>query len=158
VQSIPGRATGWLAVAASAPTVVWRAVVGLGFPLGTPDSWRTFQHIPGSGTVYVLSLSLFQAVAAALTLRLASPDGDRIPFTRRRVPRRAVAAIAFAGAALLVAVCVFSVLAWNKVDPFAGQPHDGWALLCLACYLCALLWPVFLVLTTVSYLRRTRPH
>ncbi|MDT8911600.1 hypothetical protein [Amycolatopsis sp. PS_44_ISF1] len=142
----------WAAVAAALPTVLWRAVVGFGLPLGTPQSWRAFQHIPGSGTAYVLTLSAIQLLAALATLRLARPEGDRLPWGRR-LPRWGVAAIAFGGAAVLFVLCALSAVNFGRVDPFAGRAWDGWRALCLGCYLCAPLWPVFLLVTTVGYLR-----
>lgn len=46
-----------------------------------------------------------------------------------------------------------SVLAWAAVDPFTGAPLDGGAVLCRACYLVAPLWPLFLIITTIGYVR-----
>ncbi|WP_157182694.1 hypothetical protein [Sciscionella marina] len=151
----------WLAVGAAAPTVLWRAVVGLGAPLGTPVSWRAAQHIPGSGTVYVLVLSLLELVAALSTLALAHPDGDRIPrwspvARRSRVPVALVAGVALAGVVVLAFLCLAGALHWSSVDPFAGAPFTAWAALCRACYLVAPLWPVFLGITTCGYLRCRR--
>jgi hypothetical protein len=149
-------ACAWLAVVAALPTVLWRAVVGLGADLGTPGHWRAAQHLPGSGTVYVLALSLIQLAAALLTLRLIRPRGDRVPGWGVRLPAWVVAVIAFTGAAVLVFLCVASAINWGNVDPFAGAPFTGWAGLCLACYLVAPLWPLFLIATTVGYLRSRR--
>ena len=140
------RVCAWIAVAAALPTVLWRAVVGFGATLGTPANWRAAEHIPGGGTVYVLVLSVIQLVAALLTLLLVYPNGIRLP-------ARVVAAIALAGAAVLVFLCVASAVNWGKVDPFATAPFSGWAALCWACYAVAPLWPVFLVVTVVGYLR-----
>ena len=146
----------WLAVAAALPTVLWRAVVGFGADLGTPARWRAAEHIPGSGTVYVLALSLIQLVAALLTLLLIHPRGDRLPGRDVRLPAWVVGVVASVGAAVLVFLCVGSAVNWGKVDPFAGAPFTGWAALCRACYLVAPLWPVFLIATTVGYLRLRR--
>ena len=58
------------------------------------------------------------------------------------------------GAAALAFLVVTSIIAWDRVDPFAGQPYDGWAWLCLICYLLAVPWPVVLAAAAVGYLRR----
>jgi hypothetical protein len=36
----------------------------------TPETWRRDEHLPGSGTVYVVVLSLVQLATALLTLIL----------------------------------------------------------------------------------------
>lgn len=138
------RVCAWLAVAAALPTVLWRAIVGCGATLGTPAHWRAAEHIPGSGTIYVLVLSAIQLVAALLTLLLINH--------RLRLPRSLVATTALIGAAILAFLCVASAVNWTKVDPFGGAPFTGWALLCRACYAIAPLWPVFLIATTIGYL------
>lgn len=46
-------------------------------------------------------------------------------------------------------------LAWDRVDPFAGQVHDGWAWLCLVCHLYAVPWPPLLAALAVGRLRRS---
>jgi hypothetical protein len=155
------RACAWLAVAAAVPTVAWRVVVGLGAHLGTPVRWRTAEHIPGSGTAYVLVLSALQLAAALATLALASPRGDRVPAwspvaPRRQVPRPAVALIAFTGAAVLIFLCAGSAIYWGNVDPFAHARFSGWAALCWACYAAAPLWPLLLIATALGYLRTRR--
>jgi hypothetical protein len=148
-------------VAAALPTVLWRVIVGLGGRLGTPASWRAAEHIPGPGTAYVLVLSLLELAAALLTLLLAHPRGDRLPGWRPiapglRVPAPLVAAIALTGAAVVVFLCVASAINWCNVDPFAGAPFSGWAALCWGCYAAAPLWPIFLIATTLGYLRSHR--
>jgi hypothetical protein len=150
-----------LALAAALPTVLWRVVIGLGGRLGTPASWRAAEHIPGSGTAYMLVLSLLELAAALLTLLLAHPRGDRLPgwspiAPATRVPAPLVAGLALAGAAVVVFLCVASVINWGDVDPFAGAPFSGWAALCWACYAAAPLWPIFLIATTFGYLRSHR--
>lgn len=155
------RTTARLAVAAALPTVLWRVVVGFGAQLGTPEQWRSAQDIPGGGTVYVLVLSLLQLAAALLTLLLVRPRGDRIPGWSPvagdvRLPAVVVVGIALAGAAVLVFLCVASAINWDNVDPFSGASFSGWAALCWACYAVAPLWPVFLVITTIGYLRSRR--
>lgn len=154
----------WLAIAAALPTVVWRVVVGFGWALGTPGRWWAAEHIPGSGTVYVLVLSLLQLVAALLTLLLVHPRGDHIPgwspvAPRTQLPAPVVASIALGGATVLVFLCVASAINWGNVDPFRGVRFNGSAALCWACYAVAPLWPVFLIVTTLGYLRsRRRPR
>lgn len=144
------------AVVAALPTVLWRAVVGLGLDLGTPPAWRAAEHIPGAGTVYVLTLSVVQLLAAVLTLRLVRPGGDVVPRWSPirpggRVPAAAVVAIALTGAVVLTITCALSIRSWSAVDPFAGAPRSGWSRLCGGCYLAALAWPPALVVAVFGY-------
>lgn len=99
---------------------------------------------PGEGTWYVLGLSVVQLIAAACCL-LPTVDVRRV--TPRWAPeqlRRAAPAIGgvagLLGAAALAFFVVTSIIAWDRVDPFAGQPHGPWVWLCLACYLLAVPW------------------
>jgi hypothetical protein len=149
-------AAAWTAVLAALPSVLWRALVGLGFDLGTPDAWRAAQDIPGTGTAYVLTLSAIQLLAALLALRLVRPGGDVVPrwspiLAGRRLPVWLVCLIALTGAAILAAICVMSILNWSAVDPFAGEPNSGWSSLSDSCYLAALLWPPALVTAVIGY-------
>lgn len=150
------RICGYGAIAAALPTVVWRVVVGLGPHLGTPAEWRHKQHLPGSGTWYVLLLSVLQLGAALLTLVLIRPGQDRMPVwapfrAGRRLPTGLVANGSGVGIAALAFLCVESAVHWDKVDPFSGAPATGWAWLCWICYAIALLWPVLLCATTIGY-------
>ena len=58
------------------------------------------------------------------------------------------------GALALAAIVVFSVLVWDRVDPFAGQAPDAWSALCLACYPAVAAWPVVLAPVAIGYLAR----
>ncbi|SEE90350.1 hypothetical protein [Jiangella alba] len=146
----------WSAFLAALPTAVWRILPGLGLPLGTPGEWRAEQHLPGAGTWYVLGLSAVQLVAATCCLALAIDVRRLVPRWAPAWGRRRAAQIAggagLAGAALLGVVVAMSIMAWDKVDPFAGQDHDAWARLCLGCYLSAALWPVLLIPAAIGYL------
>lgn len=136
----------WGCVAAVLPSVIWRALVGFGLHLGTPASWRSLEQIPGAGVSYVLSLSALELAAALMApLMLSRPV--------RRLPRWLVAPVAACGLVALVAVIVKSILRWDRVDPFHGQPATGWSVLCTVCYLCALAWPFALTATILGYLR-----
>lgn len=153
--------TAWTAVLASLPTVLWRALVGLGVPLGTPAVWRAGEQLPGTGTAYVLGLSVVECLAALLTLRLVRPNGDVVPRWSpigpgRRLPTAAVSLTALGGVVALVLICVLSVRSWSVVDPFAGQIASGWSRLCAGCYLAALLWPPAVVATVIGYVKGRR--
>lgn len=149
------------AIAAALPTVAWRALLGLGFELGTPAGWRNAQNLPGSGTSYVLTLSALQLCAALLTLVLILPHGDRVPPWRRtdpsrRLPMTLVVGCSGIGTVLLGYLCIASAVNWSHVDPFSDAPSTAWAWLCWACYAAAPLWPVLLAVTTVGYVRTRR--
>lgn len=154
----------WIVVCARAsflfalPTIVWRIPPAVGVPLGTPQAWRDFQGFPGAGTGYAVGLSVAQLAAAACCL-LLSADIRRVtprwtPAWLRRAAPRVVGIAGLLGAAALAFLVVTSIIAWDRVDPFAGQPYDGWAWLCLICYLLAVPWPVVLAAAAVGYLRR----
>lgn len=154
-------AAAWLAVIAAAPTVIWRMLVGLGLDLGTPAAWRAAEQIPGSGTLYVLGLSVVELCAACLTLLLVRPGGDVVPrwspiAAGRRLPMGVVAAIALAGAVVVTVLCVLSIRSWPAVDPFAGMASSAWSTLCGACYLAALVWPPALVVAVIGYVGTRR--
>lgn len=158
------RACGFAAIAAALPTVIWRVLVGLGATLGTPESWRRSEQLPGSGTSYVIGLSALQLAAALLTLVLVVPGADRVPrwspvAAGRRMPRSLVVGVSLIGSLALMLVCVLSVINWRSVDPF----HDAatvsdWSVLCWACYAAALAWPVLLIATTLGYWRSRSQH
>jgi hypothetical protein len=144
------------------PTVLWRIPLGAGFTLGTPAAWREVQEIPGNGTWYVLGLSAFQFMAAACCLAL-SIDVRRLtpgwaPVWLRQRAGTIGGTIGLAGTVILAVIVVMSIVAWDRVDPFAGVPYGGWGWLCLCCYLAAALWPILLAAASIGYLaRRGRP-
>lgn len=150
----------WASFLVALPTAVWRVLPGFGIPLGTPVAWREFQELPGAGTSYVLGLSLMQLAAAACCL-LFAVDVRRfvpglLPERLRRCVPVLVGVAGMIGAVVLILLIVMSIIAWDKVDPFAGEPYDGWAWLSLVCYLLAALWPVFLVPASLGHLARHR--
>jgi hypothetical protein len=155
------RACGWVAIAAALPTVIWRALVGLGVDLGTPATWRHAEQLPGRGTSYVLSLSAIELAAALLTLVLILPHGDQLPpwhrsGRRSRLPTLLVAGCSAAGVVVLGFLCVASAVHWSNVDPFHAASSSYWAWLCWGCYAAAPLWPIMLAATTVGYSRARR--
>ena len=159
----PPNVAAWCAYAAMAvalPTALWRLGLAAGFTLGTPDSWREFQDIPGTGTVYVLVLSVVQLLAIAcmftLTVHPKRLTPRRFPpVLARRVPLIVVSG-GMAGTALLVLIVAMSVVAWDAVNPYAGVDYDVWAWLGTACYFVAVFWPALLGAASVSYWRQHR--
>jgi len=149
----------WLTVASVLPSAAWRVAVGLGVPLGWDQAQLDRQDIPGSGTGYVIGLSVASIAAAALTLGLVRPWGERVPawvpvLRDRRIPAWPVVVLALAGAVAAGAVVVLSIANWPRVSGFDGRLTSGWALLMAACYAPAALWPVLLISVTVAYARR----
>jgi hypothetical protein len=153
----------WATVACVVPSSVWRSAAGLGADLGMSDEWRALQQIPGSGTVYVLALSVLSIVFASLTLGLVYPWGERVPARvpvvgGRRYPTWLVAGLAAAGVVPLVAIVVLSAANWGVLIGAAGEPPAGWRMLVTACYLPAAAWPALVTSVTVAYVRRrTQP-
>ncbi len=161
---VPG-APRWAVVCAWAtpgcviPSGIWRTLVGIGVPLGWTDEQLRLERIPGFGTGYVIVLTLVTVSAAALTLGLVYPWGDRVPAWvpgagGRRIPTWLPVSLATAGAATVAVLVALSVIHWSDVSGFADRPRSGWALLMLGCYLPAGLWPGLLLTVTWSYLRR----
>jgi hypothetical protein len=58
------------------------------------------------------------------------------------------------GALIVGVLVVLSVAHWSAVSGFADRPTSGWALLMVACYLPATLWPPLLLAVMVAYVRR----
>ncbi|OLT41336.1 hypothetical protein BJF85_23935 [Saccharomonospora sp. CUA-673] len=153
----------WCAYAGMAvalPTALWRLPLAMGATLGTPAAWREEQSIPGTGVWYLLLLSVVQLAAIACMLFLAA---DPKMVTPRWLPARLhrlvpamIGGAGVAGALVLLLLVTMSVIAWDKVDPFAGTDYDAWAWLCAICYLLAALWPPLLAAASVGYLRRHR--
>ncbi len=149
----------WATPASVVPSGIWRTLVGLGVPLGWSREHLQLENIPGSGTAYVLGLTVLSISAAALTLGLVYPWGERVPgrlpaLGGRRIPTWVPVLLAVTGAAAVSTLVVLSVVNWSQVSGFADRPYSGWALLMLACYLPAVLWPPLLLTVTCGYLRR----
>lgn len=159
--SRPGVAAAYGAVLSVLPSGLWRTSIGFGARLGTTPAWRAFQHIPGSGTVYVLFLTVASVGAALLTFGLVRPWGERVPRWAPRLGGRAIpawlpVALGLAGAAIVLLTCAESVVHWDRVIGFAGRPAGGWYVLAVACYLPALAWGPCVLVATADYWRRRR--
>lgn len=164
MSTVPGTprwavVAAWVATAWVWPSAVWRSAVGLGVPLGWTDEHLTLERIPGFGAAYVLGLSVASSAAAALTLGLVQSWGEVVPawvpvLRGRRVPVASVGITAVAGAVVVTGIVVLSIEHWNQVSGFADRSTSGWALLMLACYLPAALWPLLLLAVTVAHVRR----
>ena len=145
------------------PSAVWRTAIGCGAELGTTEAWREFQHLPGSGSVYVIALSLLSVGAAALTFGLVQPWGEVVPrrvplIGGRRVHHRVSLSIASLGAVCVIAICWMSAANWEQIIGFRGRPAPGWYELATAAYLPALLWgPLLLLVTWARWRRLSRP-
>ncbi len=149
----------WATLACVLPSSAWRTAVGLGVPLGWSEAHLRLEHIPGDGTPYVLWLSATSIAAAALTLALVYRWGEQIPpwvplVGDRRLPVWLVAAIALAGAVVVVGIVGLSIVNWSSVSGFGDRWASGWGLLMAACYAPAILWPPLLLAATLAYVRR----
>lgn len=150
----------WATVGCVLPSAAWRTAVGLGVPLGWSQAHLRLERIPGYGTFYVNWLSAASIAAAALTLGLIYRWGERVPARAPLVGDRPLAVWLVAGSAvagaLVSAIVVLSIVHWPGVSGFADRPGSGWALLMLACYAPAALWPPLLLATTAAYIQRRR--
>ena len=59
-----------------------------------------------------------------------------------------------ASASALAVLVAMSVIAWDRVGPFAGADYDAWMWLSLACYLIAAAWPALLAAASLGRLTR----
>ncbi|WP_203737402.1 hypothetical protein [Actinoplanes italicus] len=149
----------WATVWCVIPSSVWRSAAGFGAGLGMSDEWRELQRIPGTGTVYVLTLSVLSIAFASLTLGLVYPWGERIPprvplAGGRDLPTWLVAGLAMAGVVPLAVIVWLSIVNWDVLIGAAGRPTTGWTTLATACYLPATLWPILVTAVTFAYVRR----
>lgn len=155
----------WAVVAAKAaflsvlPSSLWRIAVGVGVPLGWTEDQLQSQDMPGTGTWYVIGLSVVSVGAAALTLGLVQTWGERLPAAvplvgGRRLPVLAVTGLGVVGGVVVTALCVLSALNWHSVSGFAGRTWSPGGLFMIACYLPALLWGPLLLAVTWAYWRR----
>lgn len=152
-------ACAWGSLAAALPSALWR--IGLAFgDLGTPESWRVAQQIPGEGTAYVIALSVVQIAAAAcsvaLTVDLARIAPHALPAVVRSHASRAAALAGLAGAAVLAVLVTLTILRWENVDPFAGAAPSIWSAVCSAAYACAVAWPPLLAAASAGRLAQLR--
>lgn len=166
-QPVPGAprwavVAAWLTILCVLPSGIWRTLVGLGVDLGWSQAHLDLEHIPGSGTGYVLYLTVASLGAAGLTLGLVQPWGEVFPrwtpvLGGRRVPLALATGIAILGVTGTAYLVVGSIVNWSAVSGFGDRPRSGWARLMAACYLPATLWPVLLLAVTAAYVvRRAR--
>jgi len=156
------RWAAWTAIACVVPSGVWRIAVGVGVDLGWSQRQLELQQMPGAGTVYVIALTVLSLAAAGMTVALVRPWSERFPawvplVGGRPIPLSVVLTVSIMGTIAVLAVCVMSVVNWDRVSGFADQPGSGWAVLMAACYLPALLWgPLLLIVTGEHWWRRRR--
>lgn len=143
---------------AGLPTALWRLPLVMGATLGTPHIWREQQSIPGAGTWYLLLLSAMQLTAIGcmffLTIAPRKVTPRWLPTHQSRLVPTIIGGTGIAGALVLALLVTMSVIAWDKVDPFASADYDAWAWVCAGCYLLAALWPPLLGAAAVGYLHR----
>lgn len=149
----------WATLACVVPSCVWRTAVGLGVALGWSEEQLRLQRIPGSGTIYVISLSIASLVAAGLTLGLIYRWGERVPpavpaIGGRRVPILLAAGLALCGVGAVATIMWLSIVNWSQVSGFADQSPSGWSALMVAAYAPAILWAPLLLAVTIAYVRR----
>ncbi|MEU3775858.1 hypothetical protein AB0F11_22100 [Streptomyces sp. NPDC032472] len=132
------------------PSGIWRLLLAAGFTAGYTEAGYAAAGIPGWGRLYVVCLSIGTELLALLTLALVRP----LPRWRgRRVPPRAVTAVAGAGAAALAVAWTPFALWWTLPHPDMtplGATVAGFL------YLPLVAWAPLLAAVTVSYRRRHR--
>lgn len=159
----PSRLIRWTAHAVpliALPSSLWRLAMTVGVPVGYSDAvLRDDYGLPGSGYLVLPLITLFQELAALLTLGLVSNWGlvapRWLPFIGGR-PVRTWAAVAPAalGAVILTVVTISQYLVWDEVD--SGSLDATHRALMGWCYAPLLLWGPLLGVVTVSYYLRRR--
>jgi hypothetical protein len=144
------------AVWVSLPSGLWRVAVACGVPLGLGESEYDAMLLPGWGLIVLPLLSLAQEAAAALTLGLVRPWGERWPqwiprLGGRRIP--VLAAVVPAALGALVCTVYGFLFVWTTFHAEMDvEPWGQW--LMNACYLPVVAWGPLLGVVTVHYYRR----
>jgi hypothetical protein len=140
----------------SLPSGLWRVAAVLGVPLGLGESEYDAMLVPGWGLLILPLLSLAQEAAAALTLGLVRPWGERWPrwipgLGGRPVP--VLAAVIPAGLGALVCTVYGVLFVWTTFNAEMDiEPWGQW--LMNLCYLPIVAWGPLLGIVTVHYYRR----
>ncbi|MET9885145.1 hypothetical protein ABZZ20_18825 [Streptomyces sp. NPDC006430] len=140
------------------PSGIWRLLLAAGFLAGYTEAGYVAAGLPGWGRVYVVALSVASEVLALLALGLVRSWGEvlppRVPLVGgRRVPPRAVTAVAGAGAVALTCLWTPFLLWWTLPHPdmtTRGATIAGFL------YLPLVAWGPLLAAITVAYRRRHR--
>ncbi|MCX5203689.1 hypothetical protein OG897_19805 [Streptomyces sp. NBC_00237] len=159
----PPRWVRWAAHAVpliALPSTLWRLAMAIGVPVGYSDAvLRTDYDLPGSGYLVLPLISVFQELAALLTLGLVSNWGlvapRWVPIIGNKPVRPWAAVVpATLGALIMTAVTFSQYVMWDKVNDgnLTGIHRSimGW------CYVPLLLWGPLLGVVTVSYYLRRR--
>ncbi|MFF0745709.1 hypothetical protein ACFYVL_35485 [Streptomyces sp. NPDC004111] len=160
------RGIRWAAHAAAftaVPTGVWRIAIALGWDSGFRDDFLGPGGFPGSGSFYLVGLSLVAELVALLTLGLVRRWGEVLPrwvpwLGGRTIPTAAAMVPALAGALVVTLVTVLGALEWNAVDNMgAPEAPEGFKYgLMTAAYVPLLAWGPLLFVVAVAYGRRRR--
>ncbi|GAB2952128.1 hypothetical protein ACFMQL_39845 [Nonomuraea fastidiosa] len=145
------------------PSGLWRVALVAGLPIGyVADVPPEVRDLPPGEVAYIVGLSVVSELAALLTIGLVKPWGEVPPrwlplVGGRRMRPRLVLAAAYTGAALIVLLCGYAVLAviLQLGSGFPFLSGAGHALL-IACYLPLLAWGPLTFAVAYSYQRRHR--
>lgn len=107
-----------VAVLTTLPSGLWRVALAVGLPVGySPAAARTLFDAPGSGSIYLIGLSVVLEGLALLTLGLVQPWGEVVPhwiplLGGRRVAPMAAVIPAAAGAVALTFLWGTVAISW----------------------------------------------
>ncbi|MFB6504757.1 MULTISPECIES: hypothetical protein [unclassified Streptomyces] len=145
------------------PSGLWRLAIALGWDAGFTEGFLHPRNFPGSGSFYLVGLSLFAEALGLLTLGLVQRWGEELPgwvpvLGGRRVPTPAAAITAATGAVLVTVITINGALTWNDSENMGapGTPGGGDYWVMTASYLPLLLWGPLLAVVTAAYWRRRR--
>ncbi|MFJ6612758.1 hypothetical protein ACIQPT_21055 [Streptomyces sp. NPDC091289] len=146
------------------PSGLWRIAIAFGWDSGFTEESLGPENFPGTGSFYLIGLSLLAEALGLLTLGLVHRWGEELPYWvpvlgGRSIPVMAAVIPASLGAVLVTFITVTGAFTWNDADNMgAAESPDGfhnW--LMTACYLPLLAWGPLLAVVTAAYYRRRRP-
>ncbi|MEU3603087.1 hypothetical protein ABZ714_30915 [Streptomyces sp. NPDC006798] len=162
-----GRAMRAVAAAAALtvlPSGLWRIAIAFGWDSGFGEGALHRSEFPGTGSLYLIALSVFAELLGLLALGLVRPWGEAVPpwvplLGGRRIPTAAAVIPASLGALAVTLITVQGAFAWNDPDNMGapGAPEGDKYWIMTAAYAPLLLWGPLLAVVTVAYcLRRGR--
>jgi hypothetical protein len=148
------------AVLVTLPSGLWRVAMAVGVPVGfSPEVLRRVYDVPGTGSLFIVGISVVQESLALLTLGLVRPWGEVVPqwipvAGGRHVRPLAVVVPAGVSALLLTIVAVSQILMWSRGG---GDMSASGRMVLGICYLPLAMWGPLLAVATACYYLRRRP-
>ncbi|MFI1829583.1 hypothetical protein ACH41E_24535 [Streptomyces sp. NPDC020412] len=112
------------------PSGVWRFAIAFGWDAGFGSGFLEAENFPGTGSFYLIGLSVLAEVLGLLTLGLVHRWGEVLPrwvpvIGGRRIPVLAAVVPASIGAALVTLVTFQGAFTWNGADSMGADRSPG---------------------------------